>query len=71
MFDVHIQDDEKNQTRLRAHVPQESLKKYVGININTYQKVDRPMCAPQCRPNPNATIPEPSKDNKVMQRMHF
>ncbi len=52
MLNVHIQDDEKNQTRLRAHVPQVSLKKYVGININTYQKVDRPMCAPQCRSKP-------------------
>ncbi|KJA20111.1 hypothetical protein HYPSUDRAFT_43466 [Hypholoma sublateritium FD-334 SS-4] len=49
----------KNQLRLRVHVPQESLKKYVGINIETYMRVSRPMVAPQTRPNPNATIPEP------------
>ncbi|KJA26124.1 hypothetical protein HYPSUDRAFT_199336 [Hypholoma sublateritium FD-334 SS-4] len=71
MLNVHIQDDEKNQIRLRAHVPQESLKKYVGIDMETYMRVDRPMLPPQSRPNPNATMAAPTTEDKVMQRMHF
>ena len=72
MVNIHVMDDEKNQLRLRAHMPQESLKKYVGINMNTYMRVDRPMDAPQSRPNPNATVPEPIRnEGHVMQRIHI